>query len=96
MNALPHNLDDLTPENLTPALLELLRLRALSERQSPEEILKWLSEQYTKMYQHVISTSDDDSEPNYQLVANFLTDAPEWNEQLVEYFTRLATLQGEL
>ena len=82
--------------NLTQQQIDQIEANTIASTRDPEDTLKWLAEQYTKMYEHVTELSDDYSEPNYQLVANFLTDAPEWNEQLVEYFTRLATLQGEL
>ncbi len=88
-------INDLQSLNLTTEQLKNVLAQIDVSQRSPEDTLKWLSQQYTKMYHHIM-TAADGNQPNYQLVANFLEDAPQWNYELVEYFTHLATLQAEL
>lgn len=99
MTQVAQHLNELNVRNtldLTQQQIDQIEANTRASTRDPEDTLKWLAEHYTKMYEHVTELSDDDSEPNYQLVANFLTDAPEWNDELVKHFTELATLQGSL
>lgn len=99
MTQVAQHLNELNVRNtldLTQQQIDQIEANTIASTRDPEDTLKWLAEQYTKMYEHVTQLSDDDSEPNYQLVANFLQDAPEWNYHLVDHFTALATLQCEL
>lgn len=97
MNKLAQHLNELNVRNtldLTSKQLDQIEANVLASARPPLETLKWLSEQYTAMYDHI--THNEGCQPNYQLVANFLEDAPQWNYELVEHFTHLATLQSEI
>ena len=101
MTQVAQHLNELNVRNtldLTQEQLDQIEANTIASTRDPEDTLKWLAEQYTKMYEHVTELSDDDSEPNYQLVANFLEleDAPQLSYGLVEHYTLQATLQGEL
>ena len=97
MTQVAQHLNELNVRNtldLTSQQLDEIEANVLASARPPLETLKWLCEQYCAMYDHIIENQD--GQPNYQLVANFLQDAPEWNYELVEHFTHLASLQCEI